>query len=524
MTHSTTHSSRTTQSPGASFAAYLSVGPVQRRVRTPLCWIWLLTTGCLPQLDQLNGTTPPEDDDTGRQVPAEGVSDDSSSASSTAGASSESGAPTHSSDSSSSEPTPVCANGRLDAQGFCVPEVRCAPGTFRAEMEGSSACAPCPSGSFSTDYDAEECSPWQDCAAGQFVAEPPTSSRDRVCETCPGVETTTVVNAGECTSIGDCPPGTFKDYDECIDCSAGNYCSGKSDHEVACEAGMWDHDQDSSTPCIVMTSCAAGQFVDSDGDPTTDRTCEFCTTGFSLQTNVSRCESWTTCEPGTYVRLQGTSASDRDCAACASGTFSDAADVTSCSAWTTCAAPTQYTETEPTDTSDRECGECPAGQTTSQDNASQCSVTPVNLVANSDFESNASGWVSWGGGTLSTTTAKAYTGSRSLVVSGPGTGPAATHLDSIAQAGASYAVSFWVSVGKVASSQVNITRSLTCNGQLTYLWLANHAAVPSNGWVELKGGLTIASDCVSPKLTVYAEGSGPNVDLYVDAVTVTKSP
>ncbi len=503
------------------------------RRRSLLCSLWFLTTACLPQLEQLNGADPEKGDDAGRLVPAEGFTDSQSSEPTGSVSLSEPGASADpytvdtsstAPDPSSSSPVPDCPSGLFNNQGFCVPEVRCAPGTFRSAVDGVPACAPCASGSFSIEYDAGECLPWQDCVIGEVVVDPPTSSRDRVCEACPSEETTTVINAGECTSVGDCPPGTFKDSDECIDCSPGNYCSGKSDHEVACEAGMWDHDQDPSTPCIVMTSCAAGQFVENDGDPTTDRTCEFCATGFSIQTNAPSCESWTTCEPGTHVRLQGTSASDRDCAACASGTFSDSADVTSCVAWATCEAPSQYSETQPSATTDRQCGECPSGQNTAQDNASQCTVTPANLVSNSDFESNTAGWVSWGGGTLATTTAKAHTGSRSLVVSGPGTGPAATHLDSIAEAGASYAVSFWVSVGKVASSQVNVTRSLMCNGQLTYLWLANHAAVPSDGWVELKGGFTISSGCISPKLSVYAEGSGPNVDLYVDAVSVTKSP
>lgn len=491
-----------------------------------LCSIWLLTTACLPQLEQLNGVDPAEEDDTGRWVPSPGTDDGQ-----TAGESSSELGVSYGSDPSPSDsgaatvPAPVCPSGLLNNQGFCVPEVRCAPGTFRSMADGVAACAPCSSGSFSVEYDASECLPWRDCLLNEYVVSPPTSSRDRVCEACPSGQTTTVVNAGECTSVGDCPAGTFQDDDECIACSPGHYCSGKSDHEVACPSGMWDHDQDASTPCIVMTSCAAGQFVAEEGNATSDRQCEFCTSGtFSDQDNAESCGSWATCEAGTYVRVQGTSASNRDCAPCETGTFTHAADEAACLAWTTCEAPTRYSEMQPSATSDRECAECPSGQATTRDNASQCSPIPANLVSNSDFESNTSGWVSWGGGTLATTTVKAHTGSRSLVVSGPGTGPAATHLDSVVEAGASYAVGFWVSVGRVATAQVNITRSLTCNGQVTYLWLANHAAIPSNGWVELKGGFTIPSGCTSPKVTVYAEGSGPNVDLYVDAVSVTKSP
>ncbi len=122
---------------------------------------------------------------------------------------------------------------------------------------------------------------------------------------------------------------------------------------------------------------------------------------------------------------------------------------------------------------------------------------------------------------LSTTTTKAHSGTQSLLVTGPGVGPAATVLDAVAQAGASYNASFWVSVGKVSTSQVNITRTLVCGGNTTYLWLADNSAVSDSGWSNLSGSFDIPSDCASPKLTVYAEGSGTNVDLYVDDVSVT---
>jgi hypothetical protein len=92
------------------------------------------------------------------------------------------------------------------------------------------------------------------------------------------------------------------------------------------------------------------------------------------------------------------------------------------------------------------------------------------------------------------------------------------------EAGATYNVSFWVNIGKAATAQVNITRSLTCNGSTTYLWLANEAAVPSGTWTQLSGTFSIPSSCGSPRGQVYAEGAGANVDLYVDNVSVTKSP
>jgi hypothetical protein len=148
-------------------------------------------------------------------------------------------------------------------------------------------------------------------------------------------------------------------------------------------------------------------------------------------------------------------------------------------------------------------------------------TAPANLVTNGDFEQDTSGWFSWVG-TLTTSTAKAHTGAQSLRVTGSGTGPAATSL--AVQAGASYAVSFWVSVGNVESAPVNVTRALTCGGNTSYVWVANSGAVSSSGWTELSGAFTVPSDCDAPGLQLYAEGSAANVDLYVDDVRVTLAP
>jgi endo-1,4-beta-xylanase len=150
-------------------------------------------------------------------------------------------------------------------------------------------------------------------------------------------------------------------------------------------------------------------------------------------------------------------------------------------------------------------------------------TTSDNLIANGDFEQDTSGWFSWIGA-VSASTTKAYTGAQSLRVSGSGTGPAATDASSVARAGASYRLSFWTSVGNVESAPVNITRALTCGGNTTYAWVANSAAVSSSGWTELSGTFAIPSDCVSPGLLLYAEGSGAGVDLYIDNVNLTTAP
>src|SRR5690606_17420845 len=105
-----------------------------------------------------------------------------------------------------------------------------------------------------------------------------------------------------------------------------------------------------------------------------------------------------------------------------------------------------------------------------------------------------------------------------------GTGPAATSLMGLVQPGVAYAVSFWVSVGGDSPSQVNITSALDCGGSTSYSWLANNPAVPHDGWAQLTGSLVIPETCDIQGIQVYAEGSGANVPLYVDSVSIKAPP
>ena len=490
-------------------------------------WLFLVSTtassiGCANRLDGLEGRELEATDSTQLLEPTAASSVESqlisSSESSVDLSSAVSVAPTTA--------VPTCAGGELNSDGFCVPEVRCAPGTFVSRVDDAEVCFPCESGQFSSEFDAEGCRGWRDCVAGHYVLQPGSATRDRQCATCPDGETTTSENAGECTGASDCAAGTYRSDGGCTTCSSGTYCSGKTDRELPCDASSWDNDDDPATPCEVKTSCAPGQFVNAEGDAVTDRTCGFCEAGtFSTQMNASECETWSTCVAGDYVGLQGTSTTDRECSPCASGSYTEQANESACRTWTNCAAPSRYAAAEPSAVQDRTCSACPEGAAASADNLPSCDlVVPANLVSNYDFESaTTTGWESWIG-TLSNSTARAHTGTRSLLVTGPSTGPAATNLDAVVQAGASYDVSFWVNVGRVASAQVNITRELNCAGNVTYLWLANNAAVPSGVWTQLTGNFTVPASCATPRLKVYAEGSGTNVDLYVDSVSVTKVP
>ncbi|HET7541220.1 MAG TPA: endo-1,4-beta-xylanase [Polyangiaceae bacterium] len=144
-----------------------------------------------------------------------------------------------------------------------------------------------------------------------------------------------------------------------------------------------------------------------------------------------------------------------------------------------------------------------------------------NIVANGTFESGISGWSTYSG-VASSTTARAHSGSRSLLIGNrTGNAPAMTNLTSVVTKGASYAASFWVSIGGAASANVNLTQKVVCDGVTSYSWFANPVAVNDGQWVELKGTLNIPTCANLSEFTIWAEGPAAGVDLYVDDVNVS---
>ena len=69
-----------------------------------------------------------------------------------------------------------------------------------------------------------------------------------------------------------------------------------------CATGTWDDDGAPNTPCVLWTSCTAGQHVDQPGSPTSDQTCTACESGtFTLATNAASYDPLTFCEPGEQI-------------------------------------------------------------------------------------------------------------------------------------------------------------------------------------------------------------------------------
>jgi endo-1,4-beta-xylanase len=144
------------------------------------------------------------------------------------------------------------------------------------------------------------------------------------------------------------------------------------------------------------------------------------------------------------------------------------------------------------------------------------------ILANGDFETDASGWYTWNGA-VGTTTARAYQGTRSLVVTGSSAiGPAATELVAAVQPGETYDISAQVSIGGAVPGNVSLTWNIICDGVESYNTVATVEA--SSGWVPLTASFTMPSCAQITKAQLYFERqfgqSSPAADLYLDAVSV----
>jgi len=154
------------------------------------------------------------------------------------------------------------------------------------------------------------------------------------------------------------------------------------------------------------------------------------------------------------------------------------------------------------------------------DHVSVRAKTASNIVSNGTFESGTSGWYTYSG-VASSTTARAHSGSRSLLIGNrTGNAPAVTDLSQVVTKGASYSASFWVSIGNAASANVNLTQKVTCDGVTSYSWFVNPVTVNDGQWVELKGTLNIPNCTNLSEVQIFAEGPAAGVDMYVDDVNV----
>jgi len=153
----------------------------------------------------------------------------------------------------------------------------------------------------------------------------------------------------------------------------------------------------------------------------------------------------------------------------------------------------------------------------------------TNILANGTFESGTSGWYTWSGGTLSSSTNRAHGGTKSLLVANRGSNaPAATDLTSLVTPGKSYPFSLWVSVlsSDGSAKSINVTQATSCRAadgtvSTSYSWIANPTSVPGGtpaSWVQLSGTVNVPN-CTLTQVQLFVEG-GAGADLYVDDVQV----
>jgi GH35 family endo-1,4-beta-xylanase len=151
--------------------------------------------------------------------------------------------------------------------------------------------------------------------------------------------------------------------------------------------------------------------------------------------------------------------------------------------------------------------------------------TTNNIIANGTFESGTTGWSTWGGATLSGTTARAHGGTKSLLLSGrTGNSPASTEVTSVVKTGTNYPFSLWVSIDSPdgTSKSINVTQATTCvdaggTASTTYKWIGGPVTVADTAsWVQISGTIAVPT-CNLTHLVFWVEG-GAGSDLYVDDV------
>ncbi|MGC4069368.1 MAG: endo-1,4-beta-xylanase [Polyangiaceae bacterium] len=151
------------------------------------------------------------------------------------------------------------------------------------------------------------------------------------------------------------------------------------------------------------------------------------------------------------------------------------------------------------------------------------SARSSNLVLNGTFEAGlgTSGWDKNNGG-VEVSSARSHSGSYSLRHYGRSAtwAGAQANLTAVATRGASYPVSFWVSVGNTTTAQqIKLTQTYNCGAGTKYEQVAAAVNATDGQWVQLKGVANVP-DCAFSSFNVYPEGPAAGVDIYIDDVKI----
>jgi GH35 family endo-1,4-beta-xylanase len=141
-----------------------------------------------------------------------------------------------------------------------------------------------------------------------------------------------------------------------------------------------------------------------------------------------------------------------------------------------------------------------------------------NILSNSDFEIDASGWTGYDTAEVSITTEKAYSGSQSLKATNRSAeydGPS-YNLSNLIEKGATYQLFARTSISD-GSAQVKATIRAICTDGTKYIGVASTIASADN-WSFMAGQVTIPY-CDLNDAVLYFEGPNSSTDLYIDDVT-----
>ncbi len=158
-------------------------------------------------------------------------------------------------------------------------------------------------------------------------------------------------------------------------------------------------------------------------------------------------------------------------------------------------------------------------------------VDPDNLLTgtNTNFEGGVGSWTRLGGASISTTTAAAYTGARSLICQGRAQGawegPAINGL-TILEAGKSYVVSGWVRTKDPEGQPFHIVRKAVCvtdagpetDDSKIYVQLVG--GYTGTEWAQLVSEPFSMPDCDLQTFDIYFEGPPIGEAFYLDDVSI----
>jgi hypothetical protein len=137
---------------------------------------------------------------------------------------------------------------------------RCPRGRYQSRT-GMQDCKECPSNKYdpSSNGGGSECTTHKEpCSEGQYEAQAPTKTADRICAMCPPGRH--AVDSG-CKDCAPCPPGAFRtgcfssNPGECHSCSVGQFQNSSSCQP--CPPGQYQ-DLPQRTACRVCQKCDFG--------------------------------------------------------------------------------------------------------------------------------------------------------------------------------------------------------------------------------------------------------------------------